>query len=91
LTDYCRRAWRAFLVARAIRRPKSIRKASEILKSVSRLGLLKSRSIKLMIEWERPDRCARTFMDIFRCKRALRSDWATFLAMASRNVAFGTP
>jgi len=53
--------------------PKSASMASVIRKRVSRVGLRRSRSIRLMMEWDNPERCATTFMESPRCSRIWRS------------------
>ena len=59
--------------------------------NVSSVGFRKSRSIRLTMEWDMPERCATTFMDRPRFSRSSRKSRTTFAAMASRKLFFDTP
>ncbi len=70
--------------------PKSTSRTSAIRKRVSRVGFRWSCSTRLIIDCERPERCATTFMESFCFSRSSRSRRITREITASRKRSFDT-
>lgn len=80
----------ASLPARVMIPPKSISMASAMRSNVSSVGFRKSRSMRLTIECERPERCATTFIERPRFSRSSRRSRTTLTVIASRTLLFDT-